>query len=68
MYRLIRHPIYIGAEVVAAGLFVYMGLYPLLLLALISIPRQRQRARDEEAVLEAAFGDRYRSYRRSTWL
>ena len=68
VYRLIRHPIYVGAEVLAAGLFVYMGLYPLLLLALISIPRQRQRARDEEAVLEAAFGDCYRSYRRSTWL
>ena len=68
VYRFIRHPIYVGAEVVAAGLFVYMGLYPLLLLALISIPRQRQRARNEEAVLEAAFGDRYRSYRRSTWM
>ena len=68
VYRYLRHPIYIGAEVVAAGLFVYMGLYPLLLLALFSIPRQRRRAREEESVLEAAFGDQYRSYRARTWL
>ena len=68
VYRYLRHPLYIGAEILTAGLFVFMGLYPLLLFALVSVPRQRRRARAEEAVLDAAFGEDYREYRRRTWL
>ncbi len=68
VYRYLRHPTYIGAEVLTSGCFVFMGLYPLLLLAIVRIARQRRRAREEEAVLEAAFGEQYLSYRRRTWL
>ena len=38
-----------------------------LLVFLAIIPMQIIRARKESAVLEAAFGDQYREYKRQTW-
>lgn len=68
VYHYVRHPIYIGAEILSAGLFIFMRLYPLLLLACLAIPWQRRRAQAEEDALESAFGEDYRAYRRRTWL
>lgn len=67
-YARIRHPIYVSAELMSAGTFVFLGRYGLLLLvAAVAIPVQVRRARREARVLEAAFGDAYRDYRRRTW-
>ncbi len=66
-YARLRHPIYLSAELVSAGTMIFIGQFWLLLLAVVSIPVQGWRARREERVLEAAFGDAYRDYRRRTW-
>lgn len=67
VYARIRHPIYVAAELLSAGLFIFIGHPMLLLIALVTIPLQVRRARREDRVLEDAFGDRYREYRRRSW-
>jgi protein-S-isoprenylcysteine O-methyltransferase Ste14 len=67
VYSKIRNPIYVFGTLVIAGfvLVVHRPILWLLLLAIIVM--QTIRARREAQVLEAAFGDAYREYRRQTW-
>ena len=68
IYSKIRHPVYVFSGVALAGAALVAD-RPLLLLLLIPLAlMQIRRARNEEAVLRAAFGERYEEYRRSTWL
>ena len=60
LYSRIRNPIYIFGMIGLAGVFLF-----LVFLALI--PMQIFRAKNEARVLENAFGDEYREYRRKTW-
>ena len=68
VYSKIRHPVYVFSAVALAGaaLVADQLLLWILLIPLAAI--QIRRARHEEALLEAAFGERYREYRRNTWL
>jgi protein-S-isoprenylcysteine O-methyltransferase Ste14 len=68
LYSRIRHPIYIFGECLVAGLFVFFDQPLFWLLFAVTIPMQVLRARKEERVLEAAFGDEYRSYRAQVWI
>jgi protein-S-isoprenylcysteine O-methyltransferase Ste14 len=67
VYARIRNPIYVFGVVLLAGLvlIVHRPILWLFLLAIVAM--QRLRARREAKVLEAAFGDAYREYRRKTW-
>jgi protein-S-isoprenylcysteine O-methyltransferase Ste14 len=67
VYSKIRNPIYVFGALVIAGfvLVVHRPILWLLLLAIIAM--QTIRARREAQVLESAFGDAYREYRRQTW-
>jgi protein-S-isoprenylcysteine O-methyltransferase Ste14 len=67
VYSKIRNPIYVFGALVIAGfvLVVHRPILWLLLLAVIAM--QTIRARREAQVLESAFGDAYREYRRQTW-
>ena len=67
LYRRIRHPVYVFGAVTIAGLFLYLNRPPLLLMFLVVIPLQIVRARAEERVLEAHFGQQYRDYKAGTW-
>jgi protein-S-isoprenylcysteine O-methyltransferase Ste14 len=68
IYSKIRNPIYVFGAVMLAG-FVLVLHRPILWLVLLAIVvMQTLRARREAHVLEAAFGDAYREYRRQTWL
>lgn len=68
LYSRVRHPVYVFGSIAIVGLFLYMN-HPLWLLVLIPIvPMQILRARAEERVLEAKFGEEYRAYKASTWL
>ncbi len=67
LYARIRNPVYIFGWIFNAGLFTFLGIPILFLLLLALVPLQVVRAHREERVLEAAFGDAYRSYKRRTW-
>jgi protein-S-isoprenylcysteine O-methyltransferase Ste14 len=67
LYGRIRNPIYLFGWIFNAGLFVFFGIPLLVLLLVPLVPLQLVRIRREERVLEAAFGDAYRAYKRRTW-
>jgi protein-S-isoprenylcysteine O-methyltransferase Ste14 len=67
IYSKIRNPIYVSGAVLVAGLALALHRPLLWLLLLALIVGQTIRARREAQVLEAAFGDAYREYRRKTW-
>lgn len=67
VYSRIRNPIYVFGLVMLAGValilrrpVVWFLLPPIAIIQIV-------RARSEAQVLEAAFGDAYREYRRKTW-
>jgi protein-S-isoprenylcysteine O-methyltransferase Ste14 len=67
IYSRIRNPIYLSGFIVLAGMILVVRLPILGLVAIILIPVQIFRARNEARVLEARFGDEYRRYRDRTW-
>jgi protein-S-isoprenylcysteine O-methyltransferase Ste14 len=67
IYTGIRHPVYVFSAIGITGLFLYLDLPKLLVLLLAIIPMQVVRARREEQVLEARFGEEYRTYKHNTW-
>jgi len=67
IYSKIRNPIYVFGTLLFAG-FVLVIHRPVLWPGVLAIAvMQTLRARREARVLEAAFGDAYRDYRRRTW-
>lgn len=68
IYSKVRHPVYVFSAIALAGLALYAGAPWLILVVLVLVPIQIARARAEERVLEAKFGDEYREYKRSTWI
>jgi protein-S-isoprenylcysteine O-methyltransferase Ste14 len=67
LYAKIRNPIYVFGSCVIAGLILVLGRPVWLLVFLAVIPLQLWRARKEASVLEATFGEEYRTYRAATW-
>jgi protein-S-isoprenylcysteine O-methyltransferase Ste14 len=67
MYSRIRNPIYIFGGLTITGVFLFFGVPKLLWALLAVIPLQIYRARKEEQVLAARFGDEYRAYKTRTW-
>ena len=67
IYSKIRNPIYVSGAVLLAGFVLLLHRPMLWLVFLALIIMQTLRARREAKVLEAAFGDAYREYRRKTW-
>jgi len=67
LYSKIRNPIYVFGMVMITGLLLVVQRPALWILLVIAVIAQTIRARKEAKVLEAAFGDAYREYRRKTW-
>jgi protein-S-isoprenylcysteine O-methyltransferase Ste14 len=67
VYAKIRNPIYLFGTVLIAGLVLLLHRPTLWLIVPAVIIMQTLRAHREARVLEAAFGDAYREYRRKTW-
>jgi protein-S-isoprenylcysteine O-methyltransferase Ste14 len=67
VYSKIRNPIYVFGLVMVAGIVLALHRPMLWILVPIIAALQTLRARREAQVLEAAFGDAYREYRRKTW-
>lgn len=67
LYSKIRNPIYVFGGVMLIGLTLVVQKPALWIVLLVLVIGQTVRARREARVLEAAFGDEYREYRRKTW-
>jgi len=67
LYTKIRNPIYVFGSFVIGGMILVIGRPVWLVILVLIIPLQIQRARKEASVLEAAFGEEYRKYRAGTW-
>jgi protein-S-isoprenylcysteine O-methyltransferase Ste14 len=67
LYARIRNPIYVFGGLVVAGFLLYINQPLALSLFVVLIPLQIYRARQEEKVLEAKFGNEYRQYKSRTW-
>lgn len=67
LYSKIRNPVYVFGVVMFTGVVIVLQ-KPVLWIALLAmVVVQAIRARREARVLEMAFGDTYREYRRKTW-
>lgn len=66
-YSKIRNPIYVFGMVIITGMILVLQRPEGWLVLVAAIIGQTIRARREARVLEAAFGDEYREYRRKTW-
>lgn len=67
LYSKIRNPIYVFGTIAIAGLILVLHMRVLWIMLAVLVAVQVSRARREARVLEAAFGDEYREYRRRTW-
>ena len=67
LYSKIRNPIYVFGMVMLLGFALLMRRPVLWIILAFVLAMQIVRARREASVLEAAFGDEYREYRRKTW-
>ena len=68
-YGLFRHPIYLFATLMWIGVVAAQWPKWCWIPAMVLTPIQIYRARREEKVLEAAFGEEYRNYKKRTlWL
>jgi protein-S-isoprenylcysteine O-methyltransferase Ste14 len=66
IYRLVRHPMYLGVILVAIGLAVTASSVTGFLIMLALVPVFLIRIRMEERLLMQEFGDAYRAYRAAT--
>jgi protein-S-isoprenylcysteine O-methyltransferase Ste14 len=67
LYSRIRNPIYVFCSLCVIG-YIFLLARPMWLLTFVVLfPLQIWRARKEAQVLEAKFGEQYRTYRAGTW-
>jgi protein-S-isoprenylcysteine O-methyltransferase Ste14 len=65
VFRVSRHPMYLGMALIIAGIAALLGsLSPWLVLPLFALLLEVRFVRTEESMLEASFGKAYQSYRK----
>lgn len=65
-FRIVRHPIYAALDLLALGTALWIPTPPVALAVLAMVLGGELRARAEEPLLERAFGEEFRAYRRRT--
>jgi protein-S-isoprenylcysteine O-methyltransferase Ste14 len=68
LYSKLRHPVYLFGSLSYFGALLALQIWPILIAWLMLLPLQVLRARREDRVLRAKFGEQYDQYRRGTWL
>jgi protein-S-isoprenylcysteine O-methyltransferase Ste14 len=67
LYSKIRNPIYVFGALLISGVVLLLHRPRLWLLVIAVVIMQIVRAHQEARILETAFGESYREYRRKTW-
>jgi protein-S-isoprenylcysteine O-methyltransferase Ste14 len=67
LYSRIRNPIYVFGALAVAAVLLYVNQPLALCILVVIVPLQIYRARQEEKILEAKFGEEYRRYKARTW-
>jgi len=67
LYSKIRNPIYVFGMLLVTGVILVFQNPVLWIILPVLVIAQTIRARKEARVLESAFGDEYREYRKKTW-
>jgi protein-S-isoprenylcysteine O-methyltransferase Ste14 len=67
LYSKIHNPIYVFGSLLFAGFILIVERPILWILLIVLMIAQSIRAHGEARVMEDAFGDEYREYRRKTW-
>jgi protein-S-isoprenylcysteine O-methyltransferase Ste14 len=67
-YRVVRHPVYLGQILAQCGMWIFFAQTKWYWIAFLAcfIAMQLYRSKVEDEVLEQAFGDRYREWKRKT--
>jgi protein-S-isoprenylcysteine O-methyltransferase Ste14 len=65
IYRLIRHPQYLGFMLLSVGMAFYFQLYSTIALSLLTIVFLSFGIKEEEKMLTDQFGEEYNSYKKS---
>jgi len=67
LYAKMRHPVYVFGTMAALGALLALQIWPVFVVGVALVPITLVRARREQHVLDAAFGEEYRRYRERTW-
>jgi|SRR6478672_8310818 protein-S-isoprenylcysteine O-methyltransferase Ste14 len=67
LYSRLQHPMYVFVDFTVCGIALAVRRWYVLLPLAILLPLQMRNARAERKVLQEKFGERYETYRRTTW-
>jgi protein-S-isoprenylcysteine O-methyltransferase Ste14 len=67
LYSRIRNPIYLFGGLLTAGGSLFLSPWGPLVVAVVIVPLQVYRVRNEERVLASTFGEEYERYKSKTW-
>ena len=67
LYSRLQHPMYVFVDLAVCGIALALHRWYVLLILAVLFAMQTRNSHKERKVLQEKFGERYETYRRSTW-